>query len=60
MHKKHICHFENSDLNGLFNLNWMNYEKIKVEPSEIKNRIKEWILNMKKDKFSKLMEKGDN
>lgn len=53
--KPYVCHFENTDVNGFFDLNWMNYGKVDCRcGTDVKEKIRAFIVsNLEKYNNSK-------
>jgi len=43
-YKPYVCHFENSDINGHFDLNWLNHGSIDCRGINEKEKIKNYII----------------
>ena len=51
-YKSSICHFENSDCNNNFSLDWLNHGTIDCRGINEKERIKDYLIN-KLDEYNK-------
>lgn len=49
-YKPYVCHFENSDINGHFDLNWLNHGSIDCRGINEKERIENYIISKIKSK----------